>query len=75
MLTRLHLANNNLSNLEGNFKGLFNLTFLNLRGNQISHVDGLEDLALLETLHLDKQNLSEDQELSFDPTSLISLSV
>ena len=74
-LTRLHLANNKLSSLRGNFKGLYNLSYLNLRSNQIFYVDGLEELQSLETLHLDNQNIVKSQEMSFDSETLHTLSV
>lgn len=74
-LTRLHLANNNLSSLKDCFKGLFNLTYLNLRSNYIESVEGMEDLPFLETLHLDKQNLKSGQEISFSADSIAGLAV
>lgn len=74
-LTRLHLANNNISDIGDSFRGLDNLQYLNLRSNLIQTVGGLEDLYNLQVLHLDKQMIPNNVQVSFQEASLATLSV
>lgn len=44
-------------------------------GNQISVVEGLENLSNLEELHIENQNLPLGEKLIFEPRTLQALSV
>jgi protein phosphatase 1 regulatory subunit 42 len=44
-------------------------------GNQISVVEGLENLGNLEELHIENQSLPLGEKLIFEPRTLLALSV
>ena len=57
---------------------LFNIFCFNIRhigGNQISVLEGLENLHELVELHIENQNLPPGEKLLFDPRTLLTLVV
>ncbi|XP_056640909.1 protein phosphatase 1 regulatory subunit 42-like [Diorhabda sublineata] len=71
-LTSLYLQNNRIKRIEN--LNLKNLRRLFIGHNNISVVEGLENLVNLEELHIENQNMPDGTALCFDPRSLLKLS-
>ncbi|CDW71068.1 leucine-rich repeat protein [Stylonychia lemnae] len=72
-LIQLSLYNNQLKKIQG-LEKLTSLRRLYLERNQISRLEGLTDCQQLEELYLSGQNLTNDQEFTFDDYSLAAIS-
>jgi protein phosphatase 1 regulatory subunit 42 len=72
-LTNLHLSRNGITIITG-LENATNLRKLFLDGNAITTVSGLESCIMLEELNLDNQKLHDSLELTFEPSTLNTLS-
>lgn len=73
-LTHLYLQWNRIKKIE-NLNGLKHLRKLYLSYNEIQCLEGVETLNQLEELHLEYQNFEQNQQFTFDTSSLIGISV